>query len=215
MSAIARAALLTICVSLYAGAQSRTLALYAGQAHGLDASATQSAQRELQRLLAPAGIELLWKNLENRKPGEQFDHVVVVSFDRSCSAPAIANTSKTPNAEVALADSSVSDGRVLPFIRVDCAYLAEMLDPALRVMSAAQRNAAIGRALGRVVAHEIYHVIGGTTEHQARGVAKAAFSVRDLMAETFDFDNSSLGQMRPAPTLSSSSVSASEEFLGR
>jgi hypothetical protein len=69
--------------------------------------------------------------------------------------------------------------------------------PSLRPMSAEERNAAFGRALGRVMAHEIYHIIGETTAHQTRGVAKAALSVQDLMGNTLDFDIASLTQMRP------------------
>src|SRR6187455_1759479 len=85
MSAIARAALLMLCLSLSAGAQNRTLALYAGQASGLDSSARQSALVELQRILAPTGVELIWKDLAERKSGEEFDQVVVTSFDGACT----------------------------------------------------------------------------------------------------------------------------------
>ena len=87
MSAIARAMLLTVCFSLHLGAQSRSLALYSGDASGLDPIAIQSAKQELQRLLDPAGIEMLWKTLDKRKAGEQFDQIVVMSFDGSCAEP--------------------------------------------------------------------------------------------------------------------------------
>jgi hypothetical protein len=215
MAAIARAALLVVSLSLYAGAQNRSLALYAGEAHGLDATAVASAQHELQRLLNPAGFDILWKDLQTRKSGEQFDQVVVVSFDGSCSdASSSAPLKTSQEITVSLADSSVSEGRILPFVRVDCGYLAQMLSPALRAMGDKERYAAFGRALGRVMAHEIYHIVGETTEHQVRGVAKASFSVRDLMANEFSFDNSSLAQMRPAPSIFSSR-SDSEELLER
>jgi hypothetical protein len=118
---------------------------------------------------------------------------------------------------VSLADSSVSEGRVLPFVRVDCAYLAQMLAPALRGLPENNREAAFGRALARIIAHEIYHIMGETTEHQTRGVAKASFSVRDLMAEDFSFDHSSIAQMRPGPLpdLAALSTPTNEELLSR
>jgi hypothetical protein len=47
------------------------------------------------------------------------------------------------------------------------------------------------------MAHEIYHIVGETTEHQAKGVAKASFSIQDLTGESFSFDVGSLAQMRP------------------
>lgn len=224
MSAIVRAALLAICLSLYAGAQNRSLALYAGEARGLDASAVRSAQRELQRLLVPTGMDMVWKDLEARKSGEQFDRVVVISFDGSCSdATAPISLRKSQDSQISLADSSVSNGNVLPFFRVDCGDLVQMLASSLRPMSAPQRNAAFGRALGRVMAHEIYHIVGETTAHQSRGVAKASFSVQDLIGDAFDFDIGSVAQMRlPLPLLarsvavpSATSAADPEELLER
>jgi len=64
-------------------------------------------------------------------------------------------------------------------------------------MNAQQRNTALGRALGRVMAHELYHIVGETTAHQIRGVAKASLSVQDLIGASLDFDIASLTQMRP------------------
>jgi hypothetical protein len=197
MSAIARGTLLIFCVALYAGAQGRTLALYAGEAIGLNASEVRSAQQELQRLLSPAHIDMSWKDINARNNTDQFDQVVVMSFDGSCEEPLLSLPLRQDT--VSLADSSVSEGRVLPFVRVDCGYLAQMLAPSLRSLNEKDREAAFGRALGRIVAHEIYHIMGETTEHQMRGVAKASFSVRDLLAEDFSFDHSSIAQMRPGP----------------
>jgi len=36
--------------------------------------------------------------------------------------------------------------------------------------------------MGRVVAHEIYHILAGMTGHAARGLAKAAESLQDLIS---------------------------------
>ena len=72
------------------------------------------------------------------------------------------------------------------------------------------RQAALGRALARVIAHEIYHIVGETTDHQYSGVAKASFSVRDLLTARFDFDMASLARMRPAPRFT---VSNSEDLI--
>jgi hypothetical protein len=211
MSAITRAMLLTLCLSLYAGAQNRSLGLYAGEAPGLDESAVRAAQRELQRLLAPAGIDMFWKGLERRTAGEQFDRVAVISFDGWCSdagAALVIPSKKLDDSQISLADSSVSNGSVLPFFRVDCASLVRMLAPSLRTMPPSQRDAALGRALGRVMAHEIYHIVGETTAHQTRGVAKESFSVRDLIGDAFDFDLGSVAQMMPTPPLLARSITA-------
>jgi hypothetical protein len=213
MAAIVRAALLTVLFSLYAGAQSRSLALYMGPAKGLHAEAMAAAQHELQRLLTPASIDVSWKNLQTRKSGEQFDNVIVMSVDGLCSDPILPPSPLPQDASITLADSAISEGRLLPFIRVNCEYIAQMLAAELRPLDVTKRDAIFGRALGRVVAHEIYHIMGETTGHQAHGVAKAAFSVRDLIDGEFEFDHTSLAQMRPTPSFSAST--SSEEFLER
>jgi hypothetical protein len=211
MMVITRATLLMVCLSLYAGAHNRSLALYAGEANGLSTAALHATQRELDRILGPTGIEMAWKHLGLRKSSEQFDEVVVMTFEGSCSDTGIPVIQK-----VALADSSVSNGRVLPFIRVDCGYLASMLASALRPLTAQEREVAFGRALGRVIAHEIYHITGQTTEHRDRGVAKASFSVHDLTAAAFEFDNGGVAQMRPAtPVLMPPSFEDADDVLER
>jgi hypothetical protein len=61
----------------------------------------------------------------------------------------------------------------------------------------------LGRALGRVIAHELYHIVGQTAEHHDTGVAKAVFSIRDLKNPRFEFDAWSLDRMR-LPSLADS-----------
>jgi hypothetical protein len=199
MAAITRAALLLLYLSLPAGAQFKSLALYSGQSTAIDSSTLQATQEELQRLLNPTGVNLVWKDLGHRRSGEEFDYVVVGSFDGACSADDVSSISM-PEGTVSLADSSVSDGRVLPFFRVDCKHLLSMMAPALRPLNKRERYAAMGIAIARVMAHEIYHIVAQTTGHQDHGIAKPSFSVRDLTADRFEFDVWSLAQMRPMPS---------------
>jgi hypothetical protein len=51
----------------------------------------------------------------------------------------------------------------------------------------------LGRALGRVVAHELVHMLTKSKQHGRDGVEKAALSARQLIAESlplsiFDID---------------------------
>ena len=196
MTMAIRAALLIICLSVCAHAQTRTLALYSGPARGLDDESRTALQSELQRLLAPAGLHLIWKQPTDRKAGEDFDFVTVVSFQGLCS-PADFSSTAPVSGGASLADTSVAHGRVLPFFHVDCARVATMLRPEAEPSRVQSRHALFGRALARVMAHEIYHIVGQTAEHQERGIAKAALSMRDLTAPRLDFDLWSLTLMRP------------------
>jgi hypothetical protein len=178
--------LLVVCFSFCANAQTRTLALYAGPARGLEAKAQRFMREELQQLLSPAGIDVVWKSLGERKSGENFDLVAVTTFDGTCAGD---ETVPTPLA-ASLADTSIADGHVLPFFRIDCSRLRGLLGSRVE-------SAVLGRALGRLAAHEIYHIVAQTTEHQESGIAKAAFSIRDLTASRFELDAWSVARMRP------------------
>jgi hypothetical protein len=177
---------LIVCVSFCANAQTRTLALYAGPASGLDAEASSFMRSELQQLLSPVGIDVVWKALADRKSGENFELVAVATFDGSCAG----DKSAPVPAATALADTSIADGHVLPFLRIDCPRLIGMLGSQVK-------SEVLGRALARLAAHEIYHIVAQTTEHQETGIAKASFSVRDLTAPRFELDAWSINRMRP------------------
>ena len=53
-----------------------------------------------------------------------------------------------------------------------------------------------GRAMARVVAHELYHVLMRTTEHARAGVARSCFSTSDLLTERFEFEGATLARLR-------------------
>jgi len=81
-----------------------------------------------------------------------------------------------------------------------------MVGPVLADEAGAQRDYLYGRAMARVAAHELYHVVIGSRDHGHEGVAKPAFSVGDLLDERFDFDRIALallrrkaGESEPAP----------------
>jgi hypothetical protein len=188
MSMTLRAMALLLFVSVCSQAETRRLALYAGPAPGLEAESRSAMRTEVQRLLAPAGIEVFWKDMADRKTGEDFELIAVASFEGSCSPSGMMST---PVA-VKLADTSITDGHILPFFRVDCTRVVQLLDSQLQ-------SSMLGRALGRVIAHEIYHIISHTAEHHDTGVAKAVFSARDLKDPRFEFDPLSLGRMGAPP----------------
>ena len=55
--------------------------------------------------------------------------------------------------------------------------------------------------MGRVLAHELYHVCGDTPKHAARGVAKEKYSVADLLAADFQFAEKETRALRSSKTL--------------
>src|SRR5262249_42510652 len=153
----------------------------------------RAMRTELERLLQPVGLDVFWKDLRS-KTGEDFQFVVVGSFDGSCaasnapSAPALAGDNSS-----SLADTSISDGRILPFFHIDC-------EKVVRMLGGHPDGGMLGRALARVIAHELYHIIGNTKNHHDTGVAKAVFSLKDLTTPRFELDMWSVAQMKPQRT---------------
>jgi hypothetical protein len=83
-----------------------------------------------------------------------------------------------------LATTAITDSRVLPFSTVNCGALTRALQPVLVKEPGAQRDLLYGRALARVIAHELYHALSRTTCHAHSGIAKSAFSRDDLLGES-------------------------------
>ncbi|HEY2383776.1 MAG TPA: hypothetical protein VGK48_21590 [Terriglobia bacterium] len=196
MSLTLRATLLIFIISVSVHAENRTLALYSGPARGLDAESSLAMRAELQRLLEPAGLDVVWQAAPERRYGQDFDLVAVASFDGSCSPAEVL----PPISTASLADTVITDGRVLPFFHIDCPRLIQMLGSQVA-------PSVLGRALGRVIAHELYHIVAHTPEHQDSGVAKAVFSISDLKNSRFAFDSWSIDRMRPPAIANSSTVS--------
>src|SRR5262249_25045036 len=61
------------------------------------------------------------------------------------------------------------------------------LQSGLFVLPPREREAAFGRALARVAAHELYHILARTAQHGS-GLSKALFSPKELLSDEFRFD---------------------------
>jgi hypothetical protein len=50
--------------------------------------------------------------------------------------------------------------------------------------------------MGRVLAHELYHIFTHTRKHGRHGIAKGVYTARELVSRTFRFDAAELASMR-------------------
>lgn len=165
-------------------------------------------KRELASLMKTAGYRVQWGD-------ESASSVLaVVELTGTCSMPA--GYSEAPTVTGAsLATTNVTDGQVLPFSAVNCAALTRSLAPVLLKDAGAQRDFLYGRAMARVMAHELYHILMRTTEHARSGVARSCFSTEDLVTERFEFEGTVLAQMRRKPDNGSSTGAFTEDGSDR
>ncbi len=64
--------------------------------------------------------------------------------------------------------------------------------------------------MGRLVAHELYHVLAQTRDHATEGIGKPCFSAADLISDRFEFEAVALARFRKPPAEFSESVTHPE-----
>jgi hypothetical protein len=142
-------------------------------------------KHEADKLLRPAGIRLDWRLVRDNDGKQGFSGVVMLKFKGRCRAE---NWSQPTDLgswgdeALTLGATQVSKGRVLPFSEVKCDEIRKALAYVRPEADQAERQRALGLALGRVVAHELYHILARTTNHTTEGLAKAYQSLRDLVS---------------------------------
>jgi hypothetical protein len=139
--------------------------------------ALREMQNESAAILRSSGVRLEWKLL-GETGGKSFSDLVVMTFKGVCEyEPAPPRYDELGPYAV----TKTTDGQILPFGEVDC---DRVVDSARSAMSGADLDRAdllVGRALGRVVAHELVHMLTKSAEHGKEGVGKAALSGRQLI----------------------------------
>jgi hypothetical protein len=157
-------------------------------------------KKEVDKILKPSGVALDWRMASENHGDEVFSGLVVLKFKGKCKLEGWSDTPAglSPGEERTLGTTKVVNGHVLPFTEVRCDEVKRALAYVRPEANQRERQRAFGIALGRVVAHELYHIFASTTGHAVRGLAKASESLEDLVtANTMGFraeDSSAIRQ---------------------
>jgi hypothetical protein len=140
--------------------------------------------REAAHILKHSGVVLRWHLFE---PDQVFNGLlVVVKLIGRCDmdgSPAF----MVPGP---LGWSHQVNGAVLPFSDLACDNIRGAVQSAVLSGNQLRGNVLLGRAMGRVLAHELYHVVADTAEHGADGVAQAGLTARELTSGPLELDAS-------------------------
>ena len=163
-------------------------------------AASSEMKQELSHLLEPAAIRVQWQDPSVDRSAQENDYSALVRLRGSCrpTEPSI-RFERAVSGPYTLASSAVSDGLVLPFGDIDCAALNSFLGPSLWKEPGAVQEFVYARALARLMAHELYHVIEQTHDHAHSGVAEPSFTVAELLSDHFEFAENTLGELHASP----------------
>lgn len=152
------------------------LALVVQFPEAVPAETRVAMERELLETVQVEWLGIEWREQLRYDRSEAFDHVLALRVRGTCSSDAVGMKPRG-----ALGMTHVSDGKILPFIEVDCDRVARAIEGRVFPYGTLAPRPALGRAMGRVAAHEIYHVLAATMKHQPEGLARAHFGYNELL----------------------------------
>jgi hypothetical protein len=158
--------------------------LYVQFQHEPPDAVLDSIQVELQTIMVPAGMGFEWRSLAKTTGSEISVELAVIHFKGTCDVSDLAPTDAYPGP---LGWTHMSDGEILPFSDINCDGIRLFTQRELLRVPGDGRQAVYGRAVARVLAHELYHIFSKTTKHAGSGIGKPAYTVQDLLSNKFQF----------------------------
>jgi hypothetical protein len=115
----------------------------------------EAMKEEVAANLAVTGLQLQWRSLSASQPESTSGELVIVSFTVKCrmNEQLLSRSESGP-----LGWTYIEDGHTSPFSKVDCDRIREFINPLVAGAGRDDREALLGRVLGRVLVHELCHV---------------------------------------------------------
>jgi hypothetical protein len=146
----------------------------------------KAMQSELQSILDPAGVSLDLRVKDELPPDPQFGDLLIFKMNGHCS------TEQLPIGALIdergpLAWTYSSDGEMLSFGQVQCDRVRLSLQRLYGPQTAEMHSVLYAKALARVIAHEMYHMLSNSPAHTKGGVTKSSLTPRELAEDPMHF----------------------------
>ena len=154
--------------------------------------AVNEMEREASKIISASGVQLAWRT-RGQAVNATFDDLVVMSFKGACTyvpAPPLYDELGP------YASTRTTSGEVQPFGEVDCGRVVSSVRSAMFGGDFDRAEILVGRALGRVVAHELVHMLTKSDVHAHQGVQKASLSGKQLIAASLPLSAIDLDRLR-------------------
>jgi hypothetical protein len=154
----------------------------------------QQMKRETEAIFKTAGVHLDWRVRSEVGRGS-YENLVMVHFKGKCvlQPDPLLFDERGP-----FASAYSSDGDVLPFSEVECDHLAASVHSAMWGDDYARPDYLMGRALGRVLAHELVHILTRSAAHGSDSVTQPTFSGRELIGAPLRLSRSDVERLHRA-----------------
>ncbi len=155
-------------------------------------SASEAAMRAEVRQLLGKSVSLHFRD------GERwvFGKAVLFTMRGYCTMDA-PRVSAEPGSEP-LGLTYFRGGVPMPFGELDCDRIRLSMARVLGDSSAERYQRELGVAMGRVLAHELAHILRGSAQHTHDGLTREALSAQDLLANSAFVPTAALADMDPA-----------------
>lgn len=154
---------------------------------------------EVERVLKPTQGAIEWREMSSVDSGETFRGIFVVTLQGDCDLSGCMLMHRDHPVMVQLKPlgyAASTDNRIMPFATVYCDRIRDQLAPIAARVENSLREKMLGVAIGRVVAHELFHMITRSARHAKRGLAKSYYTPYDLAVEPLDFEPQQIEMMR-------------------
>jgi hypothetical protein len=152
-------------------------------------------KHELETVMKGTGLTFDWRT-RGQAGGESFANLVLVRFKGKCVLEPVPYLYDERGP---MAFTYSTDGEVQPFSEVACDRVVAAARSAMSGGDFAHADLLLGRALGRVVAHELIHILSKSGEHGREGVAQPALSGLRLIAPELHLSNADLERIYTLP----------------
>lgn len=167
------------------------VALLVSAPEATPAGVIEEAAAELARVLVLPRAVFTWHELETATSSTAADLFIVIRFQGHCR-PTATRLRELPNGPLGYA--AISGGEVQPFIEVECERVMEEVARAV-IGSARMSVPGFARALARVTAHELYHVLSRSEAHDQSGLSKRVLTPEDLCRPCAGFSREAVERM--------------------
>jgi cytochrome c553 len=166
--------------------------VYTQSESGFPDAIRTAMRKEVESILSPTGWHVKWEDAAGPAHGASVS-LAVVRFRGQCNVDDLRLSS---SGDMMLGRTHVNGGDIISFADIFCDAIRGSIADRLSIMTAGGRDLWYGRAVGRVVAHELYHILSGEKHHGSSGVAQASFSSEELLAAEFRYETKQVRALR-------------------